>query len=139
LDGAYKLGRSTLKQGWLLKIKRFLDGEAEVIGFTEQLSNTNEKEINELGLSKRSSKKAGMVPAGRLGEFKVRELKTGVEFEVGTGLGLTLEMRQQIWDNQASYLGKIIKYKHQPSGAKENGKPRFPVWLGFRHTDDLSE
>jgi DNA ligase-1 len=133
--GGYKCGRSTLKQAWLLKLKRFVDSEAEVLGFSEQMTNTNEKFTSELGLSKRSSKKEGMVPAGRLGEFLVRDVVSGVEFKIGTGDGLTLELRKEIWENQGEYLGKLVKYKAQPSGAKD--KPRFPVWLGLRDKRDM--
>lgn len=116
--GKYKCNRSTLKEGLLLKIKQFADSEAEILGFSEQMTNTNEKVENELGLSKRSSEKAGMIPAGRLGEFIVRDIHTGQEFRVGTGKGLTLEIRKAIWDNQAAYRGKIFTYTFQPSGGK---------------------
>ena len=40
-DGPYKFGRSTVKENTLLKVKNFLDDEAEVIGFKEQTTNTN--------------------------------------------------------------------------------------------------
>jgi DNA ligase-1 len=133
--GKYKCNRSTLKEGLLLKIKQFADSEAEIIGFSEQMTNTNEKVENELGLSKRSTEKEGMVPAGRLGEFLVRDIHTGQEFRVGTGKGLTLELRKTIWDNQASYLGKIFTYTFQPAGGKD--LPRFPVWKGFRDAADI--
>jgi DNA ligase-1 len=134
-NGGYKCGRSSLKQAWLLKLKRFIDAEAVILELSEQMTNTNEKTKNELGLSKRSSKKEGMVPAGRLGEFLVRDVVSGVEFKIGTGDGLTLELRQEIWDNKEDYVGKLVKYKCQPSGAKD--KPRFPVWLGFRNERDM--
>ena len=135
--GPYKCGRATLKQGWLLKLKRFSDSEAEVIGFEEQMHNDNEKQINELGLTKRSTAKAGKRPAGTLGKFKVRDLKTGVEFEIGTGEGLTQELRQKIWNHQKDYLGQLIKYKSQPTGVKD--RPRFPIFLGFRDPIDMGE
>src|SRR5438105_1099165 len=38
---AYKHGRSSSKEGILLKVKRFKDSEAEIIGFTEELANQN--------------------------------------------------------------------------------------------------
>src|SRR5690606_23922036 len=47
-DSPYKCGRATLKQGWLLKVKRFKDSEATIIGFEEQMENTNEATIDEL-------------------------------------------------------------------------------------------
>lgn len=135
-NSPYKNGRSTKKEAYLLKLKKFEDAEAVVVGFVEATTNTNELEVNELGLSKRSHKKAGKIRAGYLGAFLVKDLKTGTEFEIGTGDGLTKDLRAYIWDNQDKYLNKLIKYKHQPSGSKD--KPRFPVWLGFRDERDLS-
>ena len=67
----YKQGRSTFKEGYLLKLKKFLDDEAVVIGFEERLHNTNEKESDERVYAKRSSKKEGMVRANTLGSLIV--------------------------------------------------------------------
>lgn len=134
-DGGYKCGRSTLKQAWLLKLKRFADSEAEILGFEELQTNNNEKVKNELGLSKRSSHKAGKVGADTLGKFRVRDINTGVEFEIGTGEGLTQVLRKEIWETRDKYLGKLVKYKYQPAGQKN--LPRFPVWLGFRDERDM--
>jgi DNA ligase-1 len=44
LDGKYKQGRSTLRQGWLVKIKFFSDAEGTVIGFDERTHNANEQD-----------------------------------------------------------------------------------------------
>ena len=132
-NGPYKCGRSTIKEGYLLKIKRFQDSEAEIIGFVEQLHNNNPKEKNELGLNKRATKKEYMVPTKRLGALVVKNIKTGVEFEIGTGF--TRKIRTDIWKNKDNYLGEIVKYKHQTVGADK--KPRFPVWLGFRGKEDM--
>ena len=134
-EGKYKCGRSTLKEGILLKIKQFVDSEAVVLDFEERLHNTNEQETNELGLAKRSTKKEGMVGANTLGNFKVRDITTGLEFHIGSGMDDKL--RKEVWENREAYRNAIIKYKYQPIGAKE--LPRFPVFLGFRHADDMGE
>jgi len=42
MDGVYKKGRSTLREGFLLKIKRWRDSEAEVLSVFEEKTNTNE-------------------------------------------------------------------------------------------------
>lgn len=137
--GRYKCGRSTLKEAILLKYKRWVDEEATVIGFIEQMTNTNEKETNELGHSKRSKKKDGMVPANTLGAFVVKRAN-GQVFELGTGDGLTQELRKKIWDNQDEYLIKLVTFKHQVSPNDPPGmKPRFPSWKSFRSTIDISE
>ena len=132
-DGPYKCGRSTEKEGFLLKIKRFADSEAVVIGFEEQLKNNNPKTTNELGLSKRSSNQAQKVPSGTLGKFIAKD--GDVEFCIGTGVGLTAAMRQHIWDNRPLFLGRTIKYKFQKCGTKD--APRLPIFLGFRDPLDM--
>ena len=130
--GPYKFGRSTLKEGYLLKLKRFEDSEAEIIGMTELMHNANEIETNELGQKERSSKKAGMKGKGTMGSLIVKDLKTGVQFEIGTGF--TAEQRAWFW---AGGFGRpVVKYKYQPTGVKD--KPRFPVYLGLRDRIDLS-
>lgn len=134
-QGKYKCGRSTLKEGILLKIKQFVDAEAIVLDFEERLHNTNEQETNELGLSKRSSKKDGLVGADTLGNIKVRDISTGLEFHIGSGFDD--KIRKEIWSNRETYRNQIVKYKYQPVGVKE--LPRFPVFLGFRHSDDMGE
>lgn len=133
-DGPYKHGRSTAKEGWLLKVKRFEDGEAKIIGFSEAQHNTNEAKRNELGQLERSSHKAGKVGKQTLGALMVKDLKTGVEFDIGTGF--TADQRALLWARGDNLLGLVVKYKSQPTGVKE--KPRFPVFLGFRNKVDMS-
>lgn len=127
----YKLGRSTVRENYLLKLKRFEDAEAEIIGFVEQMKNTNEATTNELGRTKRSSAKAGKVGKDTLGALVVRALNgkyAGVEFEIGTGLDD--DLRQHIWYSQEQHRGTVITFKYQGVGDYE--KPRIPVFKGFR-------
>lgn len=133
--GPYKQGRSTVREGWLLKIKRFVDAEAVIVGFIEMMHNDNEATINELGLTQRSTSKAGKRPAGTLGKFQCIDVKTGIEFNIGTGEGLTYAMRQEIWDNRSTYLHKYMKYKYQDIGVKV--APRIPIFVGFRPLADM--
>jgi DNA ligase-1 len=81
----YKFGRATTKGGELLKVKRFVDSEAEVIGIEEEMHNTNEAQTNELGRTKRSTAQAGLTGKGTMGALIVRDLKTKIEFNIGTG------------------------------------------------------
>jgi len=139
LSGLYKFGRSTVNEGYLLKLKRFVDDEAVVIGAKELMHNENEQIRNELGLAKRSSAKDGLVPAGVLGALIVKDIKTNSEFDVGTGF--TAAQRKEFWDRylaggKNSILGEIITYKHfEASGVKD--APRFPVFKCFRHIGDM--
>ncbi len=133
LDGPYKFGRSTVKEGYLLKIKRFDDSEAVIIDFEELLHNKNEQFADNLGLSERSTCKENMLHGNTLGSIVVTDLASNVTFSIGSGL--TFELRNKIWSNKSHYLGKIVKYKHQKSGSKD--LPRFPVFLGFRDPIDM--
>jgi DNA ligase-1 len=135
-NSPYKCGRSTWKEKYLLKHKRFYDSDAKIIGIEEQLQNLNELTINELGYAKRSSSKAGKVPAGILGKFICEDCYTKVQFNCGGGRGLTRELRREIWENRSIYIGKIIKYQYQKHGTKN--KPRIGQFLGFRDSDDMS-
>lgn len=129
----YKYGRSTVREGYLLKVKRFEDSEAEIIGFEEEMFNGNEAQTNELGRTKRSTASAGLSGKDTLGAFLVRDVHTGVEFAVGTGLNAL--QRGVFWQRQNDYLGQLIKYKYFPVGVKD--KPRHPVFLGMRNRSDM--
>lgn len=130
-NGKYKLGRSTLKEGIILKLKRFSDYEATIVGFVEEYKNLNEAKKNELGHTERSSAKDGLVPNGRLGALICKF--NDIEFNIGSGF--TYEERSEIWDNRESYIGKLVKFKCFEVGVKD--APRFPIFLGFRSPDDL--
>lgn len=127
IDGKYKFGRSTLKEQILLKLKRWTDDEATIIGFEELYHNTNEQVRDAFGLAERSSHRAGQVAAGTLGALLVDHRSFG-QFSIGSGLDHTL--RKQIWERQASYLGKQVTFKYQAVGVVD--KPRFPIFLRFR-------
>ena len=133
IDGPYKYGRSTAKQGYMTKLKKFSTGEAVVIGFKELYTNENELEEDALGLAKRSSAKDGLVPAGVLGALLVRDCVSGVEF--GIGSGFTAEQRALFWNHRTEIQGSIVKYKHFEIGVKE--APRFPTFLGWRDARDM--
>lgn len=138
-DGPYKCGRSTVKEGYLLKYKRWVDEEGEITGFIEQMHNENDKEEDGFGDTKRSSKLEGMVPANTLGVIAVKRLVNGMPCKIGTGIGLTKALRQEIWDNRDQYIGKLVRFKHQVSpNDPVDMDPRFPSFQGFRHPDDMS-
>lgn len=129
-DSKYKCGRGTAKEQIILKLKRFVDDEAVVVGFWERMENTNEKTVNELGRSKRSSHQAGKVGRGDLGALACSF--GGIEFNIGTGFDDAL--RAEIWANKSKYLGQLAKFKHFPIGTKD--APRHPVFLGWRDRSD---
>jgi DNA ligase-1 len=132
-DGGYKWGRSTTREGYLLKLKRFMDSEAVVLEIVEKMTNDNVADKDAFGRTKRSTAMDGMTPADTMGALKVRDIKTGIEFSLGSGFND--EIRSEVWANKKKYIGKIVKYKSQEIGAKD--APRFPVFLGFRSKQDM--
>jgi DNA ligase-1 len=124
--GGYKHGRSTLKEGTLIKMKRFIDDEATVIGMEEEMANNNPSASNELGYAERSSHGANMVGKGRMGALVVDW--QGKQLKIGTGF--TAQQRQNMWDTRDTVVGKQAKFKYQPHGMKD--VPRIPVFIGFR-------
>lgn len=126
-DASYKFGRSTVKEGILLKLKRFFDAEAVVVEAHELMHNANEATTNELGYTERSSHKANMQGMDTLGKFTVRW--GDVEFDVGTGFSAS--QRAEYWQDDSRMVGRSLTFKYQSLGP--SGKPRFPVFLGFRH------
>jgi len=133
VDGPYKCGRSTLKEGYLLKLKRFKDAEAMIIGYYPKMHNGNEATEDERGYTKRSSHKANKVEMGTLGKLLVVSDDFKEPFCIGTGFDDG--MRYHIWHSQEECLGQLVKFKYQDYGIKD--KPRSPVFLGFRDERDL--
>jgi DNA ligase-1 len=129
--GPYKFGRSTLKEGSLVKMKKFDDDEAIITGFNELDKNTNEKTKDEFGYAKRSSHKEGKIGQDTLGSLDVNW--NGIHFSIGSGF--TAEQRKEFWNDRDNLMGKIVKFKYFATGMKES--PRFPIFLGFRHIDDM--
>jgi DNA ligase 1 len=134
LEGPYKQGRSSEKEAYLLKLKRFADMEAIVTGMEELLTNNNPAFRNELGRTARSSAKAGKVGDCRMGKLLVRGLNgpyEGVDFQVGTGFDDA--QRDAFWLNPP--IGQVAKIKFFPTGGKD--LPRHPVFLGWRDQRDM--
>lgn len=117
-DGHYKYGRSTPKEGLLVKIKRFDDAEGIVQGF-EELVHKDEKDGNHS-----SSKQLGAL---------ILHNKDGGTFRVGSGF--TQDQRKTLWKQRSSLVGKLVKYKFFKIGMKT--APRFPTFVGFRDKEDV--
>ncbi len=132
LDSPYKCGRSTLKQAYLLKLKRFEDDEGQIIDFEELMHNENDAFKDERGYTKRSSCKEHLTSGNTVVAFVIKT-KEGLEFKLGTGF--TADQRLTFWKNRKDLLNKFVKYKYFPVGIKD--LPRHPVFLGFRDPDDM--
>jgi DNA ligase 1 len=108
-DAPYKHGRSTLKEGYLSKVKLFLDSEAEIVGYEPLVRNTGV--VEEL-----------------LGSLVCEDVVTGVKFSIGSGF--TVDQRDQLWKMRDEIIGNVVTYNYFPSGGK--GLPRFPTFARFR-------
>lgn len=128
-SGPYKLGRSTYREGYMLKMKQMEDAEAVIIGFKEAMANDNEAILDVLGKSKRSSHQANMRGKNVLGAFICIHPDTGLEFSVGGGM--TDAQRKEFWKNQRALRGKTLCYQFHAHGVKD--RPRQPVFKGIRN------
>lgn len=134
-NGPYKHGRSTLREGYLMKLKRFMDGEAVVVRLEEGHINTNELHRDELGRAKRTTHRTNLVPSGMVGTIIVNDPKWG-ELRVAPGT-MTHDERVRYWNTHAyskfpelGLLGKTIHWRSFGYGVKD--KPRFPRYYGIR-------
>jgi DNA ligase 1 len=138
LDGPYKQGRATLNQGWLMKLKRYVDAEAKILSCYEEMENQNEEFTNELGRTARSSAKDGKVGKNQLGGFNVVGVNgqyKGVEFRVSSS-SIPHDERKELWEGRALLEAKLLTYKYFPIGSDE--KPRAPVFKGLRNVEDVT-
>lgn len=141
-DSRYKHGRSTAKEGGMLKVKRFVDSEALVIGVAVMSKKERTGEYDAMGRMKRDVP-INTTNAGRkaevAGALRVRDIHTGVEFDIGTGLTERDRLRWIKRRNQGR-IGRIpyiVKYKYFDHGGYD--VPRHPVLLGERHTRDMDD
>lgn len=138
-DGLYKYGRSTAKQQWSMKLKRFKDAEAKIIGFKEEMENANDEEVNAIGLTKRGHSKDGMIPKGRLGAFVCETVADGVHFHsaetFGLASGFNDEFKVWAWNNRDALAGQFVIYQFFMVGI--NGVPLNPRYIALRDPIDF--
>ncbi len=134
-NGLYKYGRSTLKEGYLLKLKRFTQDEAVVIGYEPWQRNENDPEINALGYTQRSHAKDGKVSLPMLGAFIVKGMFQDILTTFNIGTGFTIGERALLWEKRNELIGRTVTYKYFPSGSKDC--PRHPVFVSFRDPSDV--
>jgi DNA ligase-1 len=127
--GFYKFGKSTLNQFWLVKYIRTLSAEAKVVGFNQFEHNDNEATTDELGKTKRSKKKEGMVLMPMTGSFIVKGINgthKGKVFNVG---GITRKLAEDSWNKKSKYLGQVMTFEYKPYGEKDLPRhARFKAW-----------
>ena len=107
-EGRYQPGRD--REGLFMKLKESHDSEALIVGTMPEAED---------------------LFSDRLGALIVRW--KGVEFRIGTGMSHA--QRRDFWSRRSSLIGKMARFRYQRSGMKS--APRFPVFSGIRHEDDL--
>lgn len=145
--GGYKQGRSTAREGGLLRIKQFIDAEAVVVSLAEGNHNGNEATVGLLGQTERSSHQENMIPNGLVGSLEckaVADVLDGNRVVISAGQTITVSpgnmdhaTRKLFWENQDMIVGKTIKFKFFPKGIKD--KPRFPTYIGIRDAADMDK
>lgn len=135
-DARYKNGRAgkTVKSE-LIKVKRFTDDEAVVIGWEEMMHNDNVAFKDELGRTKRATLQENMRPAGVLGSLTAKVLTgkfAGAQFNCS---GFTAKEREDLFAIRDQLPGRVFTFKHfDVTGAVE--APRQPVFKSFRAEAD---
>lgn len=130
-QGIYKYGRSTAKQGILLKVVRKQRAEGIVRGFKERMHNANEATIDERGYTERSSHKENKIGRDDLGSLELEW--NGIDVSVGTGFDDAL--RNVLWQRRNELIGEYVTFEYRGIGS--NGRPRFPAFIGFRDPLDM--
>jgi DNA ligase-1 len=134
-NGPYKFGRSTEREGFLLKVKRFIDGEARVTGIEQGNVNNNPLEKDALGHAKRSTHKANMVPSGMLGTILGTDIHTGQPLRIAPGR-MSHDDRAHYLAHPEELVGQAVKYKAFDYGTKD--VDRFMTFQRILSADDLN-
>ncbi|MEB3212417.1 MAG: hypothetical protein VKL39_13745 [Leptolyngbyaceae bacterium] len=127
-DALYKHGRSTLKEQGLVKVKRFIDGEAVVVRVEEGSHNVNEATSDALGRTKRSRVSAGLQANGMVGTILAHSAEWG-ELRIAPGK-MSHADRLRYWQKPELLVGKTVHWRCFGYGVKD--KPRFPRFYGIR-------
>lgn len=152
-DSSYLHRRCRPTEANLLKMKHFEDDEAIITsitlatysGYTNIIKEIDE--FKEHAQLKPKQMKALMADADfadrvwayhdkpklEMGSITCRSANFDKEFSIGTGFNKELRIAMAI--EPTSFINKLIKFKYMPCGTKD--RPRSPVFLGFRHHDDL--
>ena len=104
IDAPYRFGRSYD----VMKVKEFHDVDLPIVGLEE-------------GTGRHT---------GKLGAVKINY--NGVVVKVGSGF--SDEEREQVWNDQESFMGRIIEVRYQE--VTPDGSLRFPTFVCFRNDRD---
>ncbi len=127
-DTQYRVGRCTPKEDDLWKLKRFIEGDAIVIGIEEAQQNYNAAFSDELGRTRRTSHQANKSGKGMIGAIVVQDPDWGL-MRLSPGV-MKHDERAGAWakDRGLSLIGKTVHWRAFGYGIKD--KPRFPRYYG---------
>jgi DNA ligase-1 len=142
----HKEGKSSPTHGGVVRIKDFIDFEAEILSYSEAQENLNEQTRNELGNLVRSSHKENKIGLGMVGNINARAIDDvfdlydtsklliakGQEFTSGPG-EMSHEDRVKFFLHPELFVGEVGTFKFFPKGQKD--KPRFPIFKTLRDKD----
>jgi DNA ligase 1 len=115
-NAMYKHGRATANSQDLLKVKRFEDSEAVVLGWSPLIDS-----------------KTGLERPDVMGSLQVRDVYSGIEFSIGSGFDAV----ERTFYAMNPPVGQYLTYQFFGQGAYV--KPRFPTFKGFRTDIDMSK
>lgn len=133
-QGAYpqkpgKENRSTLREFYLARLKRFEHSDAEILAVHPLRHNLNQEKT---AAGRRSSRKSGIVENARLiGSATLRDIKTGVVFD--TNVNGDLLRAWEGWKDARRWKDTRVRYRYQVRGTKD--KPRINT-CGFEELLD---
>lgn len=124
----YLQKRATPRERAMFKLKRFIDGEAVILGFEEADENQNPAHLDELGRTKRTSHQANKVGKGMIGTIIVDDPAWGT-MRLQPGI-MTHAERETYFSPMHNIIGKTVHWRAFGYGIKD--KPRFARFYGFR-------
>ena len=133
LNAAHKEGRSTVNQGQLLRIKRFVEAEALVLEIEEGNVNENVAQTNELGRTFRTSHQENKVPNGMVGNLQcvvLADVMWDGEMVLLKGQIITVspgnmdhKMRKHYFENPSEIVQHAITFKFFPGDKRKTKVP----------------
>lgn len=128
----YKHGSSTMRDQEMLKLKRTINENGDVVDYLEDEGRVVGFDETSLWYADQSTSAEHKIGGDCLGQLYL-ELRDEVQLKVGSGF--THEQRTLLWKQRDKLIGKIVKFKYFKYGSVD--KPRHPVFLGFRDPIDL--
>lgn len=132
----FRSGRLPEEIASVLRMKRFTDREARIIGIIEGSTNNNMQTFGADGYAKRSTHAENMVPSGTIGALIVEDLETGDVHTVSKGK-LSHRECKNYFQHQHLIIGRICTYRSFPRGSLN--KLRWPTFRNFRAQSDMEK